>query len=223
MIQAIYYKEWHKSRWAILIILLLFIGILTYSFITIAQNLRVNSADNVWDMIIQKGIYYFGQVKYIPLLAGTLIAITQFVPEMINKRLKLTLHLPLSENKIMLAMLSYGVIHLCVIFLLSYSAIFIGTKYFFPSEIAHWNTIVTFPWYLGGIVAYLVTTWICIEPVWKQRVFNSLIAVCILALFYFDAAPKAYSPSLIYLVIITLLSSSFSFLSLIRFKDGELF
>lgn len=223
MIQSLYYKEWHKSRWTLLIILLTFIGVILYSFINISQNLRVGGVDQVWDLIVQKGIYYFGYIKYLPLMAGVLLAITQYVPEMSNKRLKLTLHLPIPESKIMLTMLSYGIINLCIIFILAYSAIYIGTRYYFPSEIACWNAVVTLPWLLGGITTYLLTAWICIEPVWKQRILNGVLAIIIVALFYFDATPGAYSTSIIYLLIITVMSITFSFYSLIRFKDGELF
>ncbi len=223
MIQSLYYKEWHKSRWALLIILLFFTGIIIYSFINISQNIRISGVDQVWDIIIQKGTYYFTYIKYLPLMAGILLAITQYIPEMTSKRLKLTLHLPLPESKIMLTMLSYGIINLSLIFTLVYCVVYLGTRFYFPAEIAYWNAIVTLPWLLGGITAYLLTVWVCIEPVWKQRVFNSTISILILALYYFDVMPKAYSPSMIYILIITIISGFFSFYSLIRFKDGEQF
>lgn len=223
MIQSLYYKEWLKSRWILLIILLVFIGVILYSFVNISQNLRVGGVNSVWDMIVQQGVYYFGYLKYLPLMAGILLAITQYVPEMANKRLKLTLHLPLPESKIMLSMLSFGIISLAIIFLLVYSVIYVGTLSYFPSEVAYWNAIITLPWLLGGITAYSLTAWICIEPVWKQRILNSIIAVLIVALFYFDATPGAYNPSMIYIITIAILSMAFSFYSLARFKDGELF
>lgn len=223
MIQSLYYKEWHKSRWALLIILLVFTGILIYSFINISQGLRLNGIDQIWDMIVQKGVHYFEFIKYAPLMAGVLLAITQYAPEMTSKRLKLTLHLPLPESKIMLTMLSFGILSLSIIFALTYLCIYCGTRYYFPAEIASWNSIVTLPWLLGGVATYLLATWICIEPVWKQRVLNSLIAILIVVLFYFDASPDAYSYSMIYLIILTLTSIAFCFYSLIRFKDGELF
>lgn len=223
MIQSLYYKEWLKSRWILLIILLVFTGVVLYSFVNISQNLRVGGVNSVWDMIVQKGVFYFGYIKYLPLMAGILLAITQYAPEMTNKRLKLTLHLPLAESKIMLSMLSFGIINLAIIFLLVYSVIYFGTLSYFPAEIAYWNAIITLPWLLGGLTTYLLTAWICIEPVWKQRILNSIIAILIIAVFYFEATPGAYTPSMIYLIGITVLSTVFSFYSLARFKDGELF
>lgn len=223
MIQSLYYKEWLKSRWLLLIILLSFVGVVLYSFVSISQELRVGGANQVWDLIVQKGVTYFGYVKYLPLVAGILLAISQYVPEMSNKRLKLTLHLPLAESKIMLTMLSYGVVNLFVIFAVIFVGIYLGARLYFPTEIAYWNMIVTLPWFIGGIVAYLLTAWICLEPVWKQRIYNSLISILVVALYYFDAMPEAYCPSLAYLLIIAVLSISFSFYSLIRFKDGAQF
>lgn len=223
MLRSLYYKEWQKSRWALLIILLFFAGVITYSFINISQNLRVSGIDQVWDIIVQKGTYYFSHIKYLPLMAGIALAITQYVPEMSNKRLKLTLHLPLPESKIMLTMLSFGIINLSLIFTLVYCILYGGTITYFPSEMAYWNAIVTLPWLLGGITAYLLTVWICIEPVWKQRILNGIISILLLAPYYFEVMPKAYDPIIFYLLILTIISGFFSFHSLIRFKDGELF
>ncbi len=223
MIESIYYKEWYKSRWTLLLILLAFTGVILYSFISISQNLRVQGINNVWDLIVQKGIYYFATIKYLPLLAGIILAISQYTPEMINKRLKLTLHLPMHESKIMMSMLSYGIINLILIFTLVYAVIYWGTWMYFPNEVASWNTVIILPWLMGGLVAYLLTTWICIEPVWKQRIMNSIITILILALFYFDVIPGAYTSSIVYLIVLAILCVLFSFFSLIRFKDGELF
>ena len=217
----LFYKEWIKSRWALLIILLIFAGVLAYSFISVSTSLRLIGAGLVWENIVQKGITCFDYAKFLPLLAGVLLAVVQYAPEMINKRLKLTLHLPLPEYKIMLAMLTFGVFSLAVIFLASYFAIAIGLSSYFPAEIVHWNLAAVAPWLWGGIAAYLLSVWVCLEPVWRQRVFDALIACGLVALFYFSAIPGAYAPFLPCLLILVALSVSFSFYSLIRFKDGE--
>ena len=217
----LFFKEWIKTRWALLIILLLFAGVLAYSFISISTALRIIGAGLVWENIVQKGVTYFDYAKFLPLLAGVLLAVVQYVPEVINKRLKLTLHLPLPEYKIMLSMLSFGVFSLAVIFLASYFTIAIGLRSYFPAEIVQWNLAAVVPWLWGGIAAYLLSVWVCLEPVWRQRVFDALIACGLIVLFYFGATPGAYAPFLPCLLILIALSVSFSFYSLIRFKDGE--
>ena len=221
MIKSLIFKEWIKSRWILLIILIVFAGVTVYTFMNVSRGLRMAGGQHIWEMIVQKGITFASFVKYIPLLAGILLALAQYIPEMANKRLKLTLHLPLEESKVLLSMLFFGVVSLSVIFVAAYSALCIGFNHYFCTEVAQWNMDEALPWFLGGLTAYLLTSWVCIEPVWKQRVFNSIIAVLSVWLFYFDAAPEAYSPFLCYLVILIVLSISFSFYSLIRFKDGE--
>lgn len=221
MIKSIFYKEWVKSRWALLIILLVLGGVIIYSFMNVSRGLRMAGGQHIWDMIVQKGITFTDFIKYVPLFSGILLALSQYIPEMINKRLKLTLHLPLSESKVLISMIAYGILCLFIIFMLSYGILYAGFNKYFCAEIAQWNMVLTIPWFLGGITAYLLTAWICIEPVWKHKIFNSIIAMLIISLYYFDALPETYNPLLIYLIVLLLVSISFSYHSLVRFKDGE--
>jgi hypothetical protein len=218
---GLFFKEWVKTRWVLLILLVVLAGMMAYTFIGIATELRLMGANAVWENVVQKGITYFDSFRFLLLLSGVLLAVAQYVPEMTNKRFKLTLHLPLPEHRIMLTLLLFGVGCLAGIFGMAYGAVYIGTSYFYPPEITAWNLAAMQPWWWGGIAAYLLTTWICIEPVWRQRIFDGLLALGILALFYFAAAPGAYSRLLPYLIGGVVLSVFFSFYSLIRFKDGE--
>jgi hypothetical protein len=218
---SLFFKEWIKSRWALLVMLLVFAGIIAYTFIIMSTELRVLGAGVVWESIIQKGITHFDYLKYLFLLAGILLAVVQYVPEMINKRLKLTLHLPLPEYRIVFSMLLFGILSLAVLFLLVYGAVSIGVNSYYPVEITQWNLAAILPWLCGGFAAYLLTTWISIEPVWKQRLLNIVIALCLLRLFYFDEIPGAYTPLLPYLILFCILSMAFTFYSIARFKNGE--
>jgi hypothetical protein len=217
----LFYRDWIKSRWALLIIVAVFAGVTAWSFISIATGLRLIGAGVVWEDVVQKGTTYFDYLKFLPLLAGVLLAVVQYAPEIINKRLKLTLHLPLPEHKIMLTMLAFGVGSLAVVFTATYAAVAVGLARYFPAEIVQWNLASMTPWLWGGIAAYLLSVWVCLEPVWRQRVFDALLACGLVALFYFDAPPGAYTPFLPCLLVLTALSVTFSFYSLIRFKDGE--
>jgi hypothetical protein len=218
----LFFKEWIKSRWALLVTLLVFAGIIAYTFIYMSTELRVLGAGMVWESIIQKGTTHFDYLKYLFLLSGIVLAVVQYAPEMINKRLKLTLHLPLPEYRIVLSMLLFGALSLALLFLLAYGAVSVGVNRYYPAEIAQWNLAAILPWLWGGLAAYLLTAWISIEPVWRQRLFNTVIALCLLKIFYFDELPGAYTPLLPYLIIFCILSMAFTFYSIIRFKEGAL-
>lgn len=65
---------------------------------------------HLWEVFILKNVVLLDQIKVLPLLAGIIMGITQFIPEMTKKRFKLTLHLPLGENRIVCLMLGYGMV-----------------------------------------------------------------------------------------------------------------
>ena len=221
MIKSILYKECIKSRWTLLVMFIVLAGVVGYILVDVSRTIRVSSEVAVWEMVIQNGVTYIKYLNFLPLIGGILLGVVQFVPEMTNKRLKLTLHLPMPETKILLSMLLFGIISLVVLFGLTYISVYLGLSRFFSYEIVLWNLNLLLPWLLGGLVAYLLTVWICIEPVWKQRIFDAVIGILIVSLFYFKALPGAYCPLLGYLIVLMILSISFSFYSLIRFKDGE--
>ena len=84
--------------------------------------LRINrvvemiGAAHVWEVMLQRDVIFIDMLQYIPLIAGILMAIVQFVPEMQRKCLKLTLHLPYPELKMTGNMLLSGLILLLVCF-----------------------------------------------------------------------------------------------------------
>lgn len=221
MFSALFYKEWIKTRRVILLSGIILISLIIYTFINTGQSFRVGGAVQAWTNIILKDIPILPSIiKWFPLLAGVLLGLVQFIPEMTDKRLKLTLHLPLPETKILSSMLLYGIIILAVFFLLMYLTLLIGLQSYYPAEIIKAMTWQILPSLLGGITSYFFAAWICLEPVWRQRVFNALIATGGLALFWIDAKSGAYSSFTLYLVLIILIGFFFPFYSTARFKDG---
>ena len=77
------------------------------------------------------------------------------------------------------------------------------------------------PWYLAGIAGYLLVSWICLEPSWKRRIFNLIVAVLVLRIFFLSTTPEAYNGFLPWLAVCTLLTGTFSWLSIVRFKEGK--
>lgn len=220
MIQAIFYKEWIKTKRVVLLLFILFAGFTAYTFIDIAQMFRVNRPETIWGNIILKDILLIPNIRWLPLVAGILLAITQHIPEMVNKRFKLTLHLPLPDNTIVIWMLLYGLFVLLSLYAATYTALLFGLSSYFPQEFILSSFYMSFPWFMGGFTAYLFTVWIIYEPVWKYRVSIVLISVCTLMLFFFEGKSGAYLPFTPYLAIIMVTSICFPFYSVIRFKEG---
>lgn len=74
---------------------------------------------------VEQGCRFYRNFDLYPLLAGLLLAIVQFVPEMQQKRLKLTLHLPYPQNRMLMLMLIAGLSELIVIYLIDYLILYV--------------------------------------------------------------------------------------------------
>lgn len=217
---ALSYKEWMKTRRILGIFVLIFAVTVIYSIIDIRHDIRIDGADNVWYRYFFQGASVASLFRWIPSLTGLAVALSQFVPEMTNKRLKLTLHLPSGESSIMVCMLLYGVLCLILLFAVSEGVLVLLAEAVLPFEII-WSMLQQhFPWLVAGIAAYGFTAWICIEPQWKQRVCNAVIALVGLSVLFVSQVAGAYDHfglGMSGIAIVALLASIYS---CARFKDG---
>lgn len=220
MYQSIFYKEWKKTEKSICLIAVVLLGALIYSVMEINQAIRLSGAVALWEGFLQKDTDLLPYFKYPPLLGGILLAVAQYAPEMQNKRLKLTLHLPLSETKIVSYMLLYGVGVMILLLATIYAAALIILSTLFAGEIVWSVAMNTLPWFLAGLSSYLLSAWICLEPSWKQRVFNALPSVCALSFFFIQSKSGAYNGFIPLLALFIVISFTFSYYSTARFKEG---
>ena len=77
------------------------------------------------------------------------------------------------------------------------------------------------PWYAAGLAAYLFAAWVILEPTWKRRTVNILMAVLLLRIFFLAPVPRAYAGFLPVLLALTLLSASLAWLSVVRYMAGR--
>ncbi|MDR1023325.1 MAG: hypothetical protein LBL94_08665 [Prevotellaceae bacterium] len=221
MFFSLIFKEWIKTRRFILLSGILFAALIAYVFLWLSQAIGSMGIVNLWEAIIGKEFSLIAHVKYLPLAAGLLLAVVQLTPEMQSKRLKLTLHLPMSETRIICTMLGYGIAVLVALFAAGALALVAGISVRFSREVALSNFLTALPWFLGGLQAYLLGAWICLEPVWRQRLFNAIPAACVVSSFYGSASPGAYVTYLPCMLIFIAASFFFPLRSAARFKDGE--
>ena len=93
-------------------------------------------------------------------------------------------------------------------------------KPFSFSELVARILLTALPWYLAGLTLYLLTAWICLEPTWKRRLANLLIAVGVCRIFFLSDTPQAYDGMLPWLALLLVCSLFFPLLSVYRFKQG---
>lgn len=221
MIQAIFYKEWIKTRWYLLPATLFLIGMTGYLMLRVSRAIALQGIEHLWVVMVQKDAIFIDMLQFVPLIVGMLLAAVQFFPEMQRKCLKLTLHLPYSQKKMVMAMLAYGILVLAACFATSFVVMGIYLPQHFTSELVGRVLLSAAPWFLAGFAGYLLISWICLEPTWKRRVFNLIVAALIIRVYFLASGAEAYNAFLPWLAIYTLLLASLSWISVVRFKEGK--
>ncbi|MCK3683394.1 hypothetical protein [Maribellus sp. YY47] len=222
MWKSVIYKEWLKVRWFAIVYALLGILVVGYLFLKVQHDTTFNQTNNYWYLILFKKLNFYRSLQFIPLAGGLLVAIAQYFPETVNKRIKLTFHLPVNENKILLTMMSFGTAILLAAYLV-FTLLFTGiAAFYFPTDIIAPALVSLAPWFLAGFAGYYLLALIVLEPVWKYRFLYVLTAATIIPLYFENGPAAAYQPVNLSLAVLTILLSIALLFSGYRFRKGEM-
>lgn len=221
MYKALLFKEWLKTCrvfWTAMVISVL---MSCYAVMEMRPLVESRGIVALWLTMLQKDVSYVSVVKYIPLMVGLAVGVAQMAPELSQKRLKLTLHLPVPTVRLIAVMLGVGIIQLMAIYLVQTAIIAVYDAGILPAELV-WRVLRTMlPWYLGGIIAYLFVSAICLEGTWIMRVILALLGVAILLVMYLRPdSMAAYDSMFFTIVIFIFIITMLTFGSVARFKEG---
>jgi hypothetical protein len=146
----------------------------------------------------------------------------QYFPETIDKRIKLTFHLPLKENRVLLMMHGFGAASLLLSYLLLLGVFILLSTFYFPSEMILDSIVSIIPWFMAGLVAYFFVAMIVMEPVWIYRLLYSLVAGFFVTIYLKSPAIAAYGPAIPGLSVLTILLSVALLFPAYRFRKGEM-
>ena len=221
MDKMIIYKEWLKTRWVLFGILLVTAAITFYCFLNLSKVVEIRGAELLWEALVGKDTVLTEILRYLPVAAGVLLSAAQFVPEVAQKRLKLTLHLPYPQGKMLLCLVLYGLVSLGVLFLLqsAVSALMLSRWVVWELVARILRTMAV--WYLAGWAAYLFTAAICLEPTWKMRALEALVAAGLFVLLFKSPVPEAYNGFFPFFLVYVFLSVSLLYYGVARFKEGK--
>lgn len=192
-----------------------------YAMLMVNRLIELKGVEHLWLIMLLKDNTFIDIIKYVPVAVGIAVGVAQKAPEMNQKRLKLTLHLPYPQGRLLALMLATGVSELLIIFALQTAVVAVRYSFLLPAELV-WRVMLTsLPWYLAGFAAYFFVTSICLEGTWRRRIIIGLLGVATLMIFFLQSAPEAYNGMSLLLVIVVILLSILSFGSVIRFKEGR--
>lgn len=193
MLGSIFYKEFLKIRWIWLTLAALNAMLMAYVFIETRWLFAMDHAEIVWYRVIHLGHLHYGLMQYAPAVTGLLTACFQYFPEMAGERLRLSLHLPVSPHRLVLAHVLVGLAAMAVIIGLDMVLLALVTARYFPVESVIVALYTALPWALAGLAAYVGVTFGLLEPNYRHKLFNLVVAAGIVGLFLRPAEQGAYS------------------------------
>ena len=220
MTKAVFFKEWLKVRICYLCAVAVVLAFTIYALMRISRIITLKGVGHVWELMIGRDMIFMDIMQYVFPVAGIALAAAQFAPEKLQKRMKLTLHLPVSQIRMTFTMLGVGAGILLALFASSAVVSGIYLSGIVPPELTGRILLTMTPWYLAGLAAYFLVAWIITEPTLYMRIIAALITVAVLRMFYLSADPESYNCALPMLAWATLSFAGFSWLSVLRFKAG---
>jgi hypothetical protein len=193
---SIFFKEYLKIRWPLLALIALNGLLMVYILIDTRHLFIMDHAEIVWYRVLHLGQTHYSHLRYAPLITGLLIACIQYLPEMAGERLRLSLHLPVSPHRLIMAHILVGLTAVVVVIALDLAALTLVTARYFPVEAVVIALLTALPWGFAGLAAYLGVTIGLLEPSYRGKLFDLVLASGVVGLFLYPAEPGGYSYAL---------------------------
>ena len=218
--RATFYKEWIKLRLSWALLLAGSSGFAAFLSLRLRSVHQFHDAVSIWDAWIFKSYLFFEPYEYFPLGAGVVLGALQYLPETLNKRVRLVLHLPLNEEHVISHHLLAGLLLLTLIYLPAL-VFFTATAWvYFPVEFQQNLALTLAPWLLGGYAGYFLTATLLLETTWRHRVFYLLLGGGALRLFYLGDFYDVYRRVLPVLAVWAAALFVLPLFSSLRFRKG---
>lgn len=221
MEKAIISKEWIKTRLAVLVSAVLCLAMAGYVILKINRLVALKGVEHLWMIMLLKDNTFVDAVGFTTVLSAILIGIAQMAPEMIQKRLKLTLHLPYPQMRMTMLMLSVGLAEILMIYLVQCGVIALYYSALIPPSLVGRVVLTMLPWYFAGVIAYLFCAAVCLESTWGRRTVLILIGVCSVMICYMQTVPEAYDSAFSILMLFVIVLAALPLGSILRFKEGH--
>ena len=190
MIKSIFTKEWLKIRFYIYFLLISSLIVLAYFAFNLNFNFSTSEPESMmWYRFIQIEQKPYFYLVYFYLTVAIVLAFSQFLPEVIQKRIKLTLHQPLTISSIANLHLFFGVFVLSIFYTFFSISLLSITSHYYPKEITQVIFEDTFAYTFVSIVLYILLSSLIIEQNKKIQILKSIIT----ALFLFTFIKEIYT------------------------------
>ena len=195
--RMVFYKERLKLNRLWLTLLFFNLVALAYFYIETRHLFKMDHAEIVWYRVIGLGQIHYEMWRYLPCLTAIALSVFQFLPEMKDERLRLSLHLPVQPHLVIWAHLFAGSLIFGLMEASVLAALALITGAYFPVETVHSTILTCLPWFIGGWCAYIGTALFFLEPSLKLKIFNIFLSLGLVGPLLGKALPGAFAGSLL--------------------------
>lgn len=220
----LFYKEWIKTRAAFFGTLIVGIGVVFYLFIGVENRITLMGAKGytLYMLYNNPPVIYYGLLRYVPLLAAVCIGVSQYAPEVAQRRIRLTLHLPIGNRTLIAGMALYGLLLITLFNAIVLALFCFKNSALFPTEVTVPVRETVLGWFLAAYWVYNYIAFTALEPNRMRQLFYALTGIVVLSLYFYDVPfHGAYSGSMPVLALLALLSCPLVLFSGYRLNKGE--
>lgn len=223
MIRSLFYKEWLKTRWTWLAAVALGVVEVLYLFLRVENGMERLGAKTYMLRVLYDNppLIYYRMLLYVPVLIALCVGVTQYLPEVSNRRIRLTLHLPASNTRLILGMALYGVVMVTLANLLLFGLFVARNVSLFPAEITRPVLQSVAPWFVAAYPAYSFVAMVALEPHrWRQLIYALVGWFVLSPLVVCGEAVGSYARTIVPLAVMAVASFPLLLFSSYRFSKG---
>ncbi len=175
LLRAVAYKESIKTRHSILLLTLFNIAVLFWNFLSVRRLFMLDHSEVVWYRVMDLGQVPYTSLSMIPPLTALIFCAVQFLLEMRDARIRISLHTPCDSSIMVLAHAFYGILFLTTLFALDALLLFFTMHHYFPYEVAISAVYDAMPWFVSGLFVYLGGCFVLLEPQIKRKALGFIL------------------------------------------------
>ena len=199
MISSVLLKEWLKLKYFFTGVLVLNIGVCLKIYFEIRGLILSEHPEMIWYEAIHLHNIFFRDIMFFPLATGLILAAAQLVPEISRRRMRISLHLPLHRDLLLVLSVAAGLLFFLVAAGIPAVFIYFTMRAWFPYEISLTVFTTMGPWVLAGILGYLGGIAVLLEPLKTRKVFLAIVFSVIISVMYTGVGYGWLSPAMPYL------------------------
>lgn len=201
IIAGVFYKESIKTRLCMAGLVAASLIWLGWLWLEVRHLFLLDHPEIVWYRVMDLGQMPHTSLAFLPVICGLVFCCCQFLPEMRDERLRISLHLPCGMAPLMLAHFLFGLLFLSLLSLLDILLLLLMLGQHFPAEAVKTALFTALPWFLAGLYAYLCMAYALLEPQRRARLTGIVLGFGLCTPLLLKVQPGALAPALPWLAL----------------------